>query len=456
MGAGVNGRDLALGALVGLAVTSTLARRGSRDEAPAEIAWWHGTSVENAKSILADRLRGRTERGRSFFAPLPGRVYMTQDLGLGLTHAFGALVGINRAKGTIGGFHNYHKKTGVLLQVTAPSTSCVPDEDWLGELLADVARGDLDDRTAYGFARESLSDEGKRGIRRVYWLVSERTREGWRRNPFLSDVATWARIGKTAINQLVKTKDGQRALADIFPHSPHAACLDTDVRVLGAWSLTQEAAKRLRPDGSNLAEVGVQMDAPAKLQAASGSRAKSVHGADLLQRGAEALPDCLGSADHFYHATAFANMAAIAKKGLRPSTGTQSTWGHQRSWSLGKLFLSAGEDAGVAWWRTLRNNGVDVPVLLRIDRSIADSVPIHLDPKGSSDVECSFFTTRPVPPGALSFYDPRVDRYVPVAGWADTLLSLGKGFDLEDHHEVYAPSWAAEDPEWEEEGTWGD
>lgn len=186
----------------------------------------------------------------------------------------------------------------------------------------------------------------------------------------------------------------------------------------------------------------------------SGSRAKSTHSADLLQRGTDALPDCLGSMDHFYHATAFANVATIAKKGLRPSTGTKSTWGHQRSWSLGKLFLSAGEDAGVAWWRTLRNNGVETPVLLRVDRAIADSTPIHLDPKGSSDVECSFFTTRPVPPFVISFYDPRVDRYVPIAAWASYLQSLGQGFDLGDHHEIYAPSWATEDPEWEEEGAW--
>lgn len=55
MGAGVNGRDLALGALAGLAVAGTLARHGSRD---------HPLSHEVRRRPHLDRVPDRSSRLR--------------------------------------------------------------------------------------------------------------------------------------------------------------------------------------------------------------------------------------------------------------------------------------------------------------------------------------------------------------------------------------------------------
>lgn len=215
-----------------------------RSSGSAQPLWFHGTTVEFAEQILSSRLVGRAERGRGQMAPLPGRSYLTRDLVYALSYVFKGLVEYQDGVWKIHG----RKEAGAILLVEPSLGGCVPDEDWLGELLISP---DL----------KPLEPALSRLIQAVRASVSSRTSASWASIPnfYRSDYGKWARAGKTAINQLLKTKSGRDILRMLVEWSPSVACEGESVRVVSGWLLRREDVARLAPDGSNLKAVGMQI-----------------------------------------------------------------------------------------------------------------------------------------------------------------------------------------------------
>lgn len=163
------------------------------------------------------------------------------------------------------------------------------------------------------------------------------------------------------------------------------------------------------------------------------------------------LPHCLGERDDYYHVTSIGAMPLIARQGLKPRTAGVVTQGflHLAAWSQGKLFLAAGEGAGVTWWKIVQQAGRDNPVLLRVRR---DSVRNpQIDSKGFGDVECSVFVTHVIPATALRFWNPDADHGL--GGWSS--LSAWRAPKLNEEGfltraESFCPNWEPE-PEAEDE-----
>lgn len=176
------------------------------------IRWFHGTTVENAEAILRDRFKGREFQARDFLAPLKGRAYATREFDTALTYAFGGLaLWVPEA----GGWNVCaRREAGAVLEVEMDPASCVPDEDWFGELLMDLAKDRFEGPTPYK-ARKDLNLEGRYVVRMAFSLVSQRTKDGWRGIPHWrsDETAIYARTGKTAVNQLQKTRAGRAILA---------------------------------------------------------------------------------------------------------------------------------------------------------------------------------------------------------------------------------------------------
>jgi hypothetical protein len=222
---------------------------------------WHGTKAENLSSILRHGFHGRPQRGRAALAPLPGRIYLSSDLATALTYAFGGLV-----SGPPFDVPSVLRREGGLVEVEAATASCAPDEDWLGELLMDVVQGTIfGPRTPYGFARDRLESEGRNFIaHRVFPAISRRTRDGWAALPAhrRDDLATWARVGKTAINQLLRTSKGRELLQVTLRWAPSISCPPAALRRYRAWRLPAKSVASLTGDGSNLARIAERVRPP--------------------------------------------------------------------------------------------------------------------------------------------------------------------------------------------------
>ncbi len=221
---------------------------------------YHGTTRDNVPTILSSGLRGRVERGRAYQAPLPGRVYLASGLPEALAYVVGGLVTHDGTRWSAHGRPGH--EPGAVVRASAPLSSCVPDEDWVGELLADVVQKQLWQPSPYDFARTKISDATRRDVEILYRCVPEATRDTWYRNRYrydLDDAAVQSRIGKTAINAALKTKRGREILARLATSAPNVACEQGSVVVEDAHALDLADLQRLAVDGSNLAKVGRPM-----------------------------------------------------------------------------------------------------------------------------------------------------------------------------------------------------
>jgi hypothetical protein len=158
--------------------------------------WFHGTSLEAAEKILA---AGRIEpppslaphytgRTATWYAPMQGYVYLTNDIELGLKYAH---MRAYKGRGKYG--------MGALIEVI-PDEPCLPDEDELGQALAIVLFDDqsqpVDDR-----------DEAKALGRAVLEAVPRALRRRWESSGARAGGWTGAR----------KAKEGKAAIAALPP-----------------------------------------------------------------------------------------------------------------------------------------------------------------------------------------------------------------------------------------------
>ena len=111
----------------------------------------------------------------------------------------------------------------------------------------------------------------------------------------------------------------------------------------------------------------------------------------------------------FYHATPTRNLKAIMKQGLKPGTGKGSNFSMQPGldkWSVGKLFLSAGENT--AWmWQEMIYDMVDEPVaVLQVTLNKNQMKQLKVDVKSwEEDDPCAFYITDTIKPSQIKVID---------------------------------------------------
>jgi hypothetical protein len=158
--------------------------------------WFHGTSLEAAEKILA---AGRIEpppslaphytgRTATWYAPMQGYVYLTNDIELGLKYAH---MRAYKGRGKYG--------MGALIEVM-PDEPCLPDEDEIGQALAIVLFDDqsqpVEDRDEVAALGRAVLEAVPRPLRKR-WEASGARAGGW----------TGAR----------KAKEGKAAIAALAP-----------------------------------------------------------------------------------------------------------------------------------------------------------------------------------------------------------------------------------------------
>lgn len=212
--------------------------------------FYHGTSLKNAKQILKDGLKGRESQSKAWLAPLKDRVYLTKDLGEALIYALGAaMVGMEVDEDMFPGY-------GVVLVVVTKSGSFVPDEDWVGQQLTNVA---LEKRNAPGRSTISMSPQiAYKAFRALPSSYQRKLLETFRVEK-LWEVATWARVGKTAINYWMKRKSGERLLKELTKNSPNVAHKGERM-IKQAWVFNKVRDNpELYVDGGNFFEVAKRL-----------------------------------------------------------------------------------------------------------------------------------------------------------------------------------------------------
>jgi hypothetical protein len=211
--------------------------------------FYHGTrSVDAAASILRQgQVRTRPSRSMAYFAPLPGRAYMTASLPEALAYSFGGATGVVDGKIETAG----SSPEGAVVVVEASLADCVPDEDWLGRVVLDQ----LERRPWTSWRGQPVKLRVLSAVNVALDMVPARTLAGWKGYRALRDDALEARTGKTMINLLMKTKKGRSMLTRLAELSPNIACLPQAVTVLGAYRVRKDDLGRLKPDGSNLSEA---------------------------------------------------------------------------------------------------------------------------------------------------------------------------------------------------------
>lgn len=221
--------------------------RGSRNG--DQRVFYHGTrSADAAASILRQgSIRTRPSRSMAYFAPLPGRAYMTASLPEALAYSFGGATGVVDGKIETAG----SSPEGAVVVVRASLADCVPDEDWLGHVVLDR----LERRPWTSWRGQPVELRVLSAVNVALDMVPARTLAGWRGFRVMRDDALEARTGKTMINLLMKTKKGRAMLTRLAELSPNIACLPQAVTVLGAYRVRRDDLGRLNPDGSNLSEV---------------------------------------------------------------------------------------------------------------------------------------------------------------------------------------------------------
>ena len=219
---------------------------------------WHGTSLEGLRGVLTEGLRGRTTLSRDWLAPMPHLVYLGRAFASALTYAFDGLYAYDPAQARWVD-QNPQRPIGAVLRAGSPLEACLPDEDWVGELMASVRDGTLysnaGPRLWDGTALPWALQDRVLALHRA--LPPERT-QAWTQEPTArrNDVATWARIGKATIRNQVKTEAGRARLQGLLPWAPSVAASEGSVHVDGAWLVRAERVNEMAPDGVNLDVVG--------------------------------------------------------------------------------------------------------------------------------------------------------------------------------------------------------
>jgi hypothetical protein len=235
-----------------------LAARGSRSDA-GRVRVYHGTAdLGAASSILRQsKIRVRTEASRHYSAPLPGRAYVARELSEALMYTFGGFTWTTGGSGEIKTCGPNEK--GALIVLEADEADCVPDEDWLGmialRLICEPRRRGPPKQTPTWRGRP-VEQETRLRVLDAVELCPSRSIQAWRRIPCWPDQAIESRTGKAMINHLLKTKKGRALLQTLAALSPNLACLPSGLRVVGAYEISKSALPQLRPDGSNLHEIG--------------------------------------------------------------------------------------------------------------------------------------------------------------------------------------------------------
>lgn len=115
---------------------------------------------------------------------------------------------------------------------------------------------------------------------------------------------------------------------------------------------------------------------------------------------------CLADDDDpycFYHATPVNNLPAILRDGLQPGTGAVFD---TSAWSVGKLFLAYGIEAGFQWQGFVFEMAGEPTALLEIRLTPAQIRRVHVDAVALSEGdECSFYVQFPVSPHQIRVVD---------------------------------------------------
>ena len=251
---------LSLVSVAALAMVGSVSASSREGSSSPALRWFHGTTVPAAISILRQGPRGRSDLGRSFMAPLQGRVYLSRELPYALAYTFGGLTeaegGVLRTSG--------RAIEGGLVEVGVDLDRCVPDEDWLGELMMEVVVA----RKERSASRPGIrAPSPKRGgaafdlAHTAFLHLSAETQRRWMayRGTQLDEYSIWARSGKTAIRQLERTRAGRELLRALTDLAPHVACEQDQVHPLRGWVLRRADLHRLSPDGQNLDTVGAPL-----------------------------------------------------------------------------------------------------------------------------------------------------------------------------------------------------
>jgi hypothetical protein len=141
-----------------------------------------------------------------------------------------------------------------------------------------------------------------------------------------------------------------------------------------------------------------------------------------------------------FHVTSFEAMESIREHGLRTGDGRTGNFDHNMGHhTRGRVFLGGGLDTALTWFTLIeqslwdrfqdeaadavRDGDVDgglakvIPVMLRVeDPSVLEHLE-HDEEGRRTHAAGSFLTTRPIPPEALSFWDPTARTWRPVGEW---------------------------------------
>lgn len=238
---------------------------------------WHGSSGENIREMAAEGYvnPGVPEGGPSggYQTPMPGRTYATKELGYALMYAINAaMVGQELPAGS----PRFDGDGGVALLEPEGDGRPLPDEDWVGEVLAE----------GEGWRRrQSKSDPSAIFAEPPEWKVRLCDRLRDRLPPLvvsqldrkstlkLYEMATQSMLGKAVNRWLLLQPAGDPLADELVRRSPHHS-FPGRMRVVRAWVFDKrEVNPRLKPDGSNFIEMATEIPV-ARQKAASAPSTK--------------------------------------------------------------------------------------------------------------------------------------------------------------------------------------
>jgi len=281
-----DGTAVTLGAAALLAGIGLIARRrrGSADSI-GQRRWFHGTDAKNVDAILRDGIAGASPQRKGWFAPLPGRAYLSSDLGYSLIYALGG----NMVGTDLSSFSTMFPGRGAIVELTFNTDDdVIPDEDWLGECLAAVIsrrRHWNNDSTDWDW----LDGECLHYARRCQAAVSVRTSDQLGRAERLDEAAVQARIGKRVIRELSRTKHGRALLLEGASIASSVSVPAGSVRIASVWTFDKmKDNAKLKRDGSNFFSVGKKVWPKARRRRGSADRPTFVvrnpkQGLDLIR-----------------------------------------------------------------------------------------------------------------------------------------------------------------------------
>jgi GNAT superfamily N-acetyltransferase len=209
---------------------------------------FHATSNDaDGRSILRGGFvrPGRTVESRASLAPMAGKTYAASNPEQVGAYAIGAASG--QGMSTIRGNHGWifrldpEKKQRVHL-----------DEDILGVLASDVLQS-----PTYALIEESKSLLPETRAR-LASFVKRNTTERQQRLLDRGSMAAMAQVGKSLTRKLGRQDPSlEKAIAH---ETGSSIAIDGDVRVVQAWRITPDNARKLAEDGSNIAELAEPVD----------------------------------------------------------------------------------------------------------------------------------------------------------------------------------------------------